>query len=314
MLRYLARRALLALVVLWAAYTLSFAVLYLLPSDPVEIMAAGGDGQAADPQRVAVLRHAYGFDRPVVVRYAHQLAGAAHGDLGRSAQNGQQVTDLIVEALPPTVELAAGAFGLGILLGTALAIMGTYTRRRWLQQTLLAVPVLGVCVPSFLVGLVLLQVVSFWWGLLPAVGDHGVRSLVLPTVTLALPCAAAVTQVLARSLTTTLGEPYVVTVRAKGVGPVRVHLRHALRNAAMPVVTLAGVLAGNLIASAIVVETVFSRPGIGRIAMAAVRSQDIPVVQGVVLLGALTFVVISLVVDLLYPLVDPRVVTVPGRT
>ncbi len=314
MLRYLGRRVLLALGVLWAAYTVSFAILYLLPSDPVEIMAAGGDSIMADPERMAALRHEHGLDRPVLAQYADQLADAVRGDLGRSVQSGQRVTKMIIDALPPTLTLAASAFGIGVLLGTGLAVWGTYTRRRWLRQTLLAVPVLGVCLPSFLVGLVLIQMVSFWWGLLPAVGDHGVRTLLLPAVTLALPCAALITQVLARSLTTALGEPYLETARAKGAGPARVHLRHALRNAGMPAVTLAGVLAGNMMASAIVVETVFSRPGIGRIVVAAVRYQDIPVVQGVVLLGALTFVAVNLVVDLLYPLLDPRVVTVPVRT
>ncbi|WP_175324655.1 ABC transporter permease [Frankia sp. Cppng1_Ct_nod] len=313
MLRYLGRRALLALGVLWAAYTVSFAILHLLPSDPVEIMAAGGDRIAPDPDRVAALRHEYGFDRSVAAQYADQLVGVLRGDLGRSVQSGQQVTTMIADAFPPTLALTAAALGLGILLGTGLAVWGTYTRRWWLRQMLLALPAVGVCLPSFFVGLVLLQVVSFRWGLLPAVGDHGVRSLLLPAVTLALPCGALIAQVLARSLTTALGEPYIGTARAKGAGPARIHLRHALRNAGLPAMTLAGVLAGNTVASAVVVETVFSRPGIGRIIVAAVRYQDIPVVQGVVLLGAVTFVVINLAVDLLYPLLDPRIVPVPTR-
>jgi peptide/nickel transport system permease protein len=312
MIRYLRRRALLALGVLWAAYTLSFAILYLLPGDPVEIMTAGSGDLVADPERVAALRHEYGLDRPVVVRYAVQLADVVRGDLGHSVQSGQPVATLIADALPPTLTLAGAAFGLGVLLGTGLAVAGTYTRRPWLRQALLATPVLGVCVPPFLVGLVLLQVLSFQWRLFPAIGDHGVRGLVLPVLTLALPCAAQLSQVLARSMTTARSEPYLTAVRAKGAGPLRIHLRHTLREAVPPALALAGVLAGNMVASAIVVETVFSRPGIGRLAVAAVRYQDIPVVQGVVLLGALTFTLVNIVVDLLHLLLDPRVLA-PAR-
>ncbi|MGE7385265.1 ABC transporter permease [Streptomyces sp. NPDC004126] len=305
-LAYLRRRTLLALCVLCAAYSVSFGILYVLPGDPVEIMAAGGDGTPADAGRVAELRHAYGFDRPLAAQYAQGALAALRGDLGRSVQSGRPVAALIGEALPETLSLAAAALVLGLGAGTAAALGATYTRRTWLRRTLSALPAGGAALPPFLVGLVLLHVVSFRWGLIPAFGDGGIAVLVLPAVTLALPCAALVAQVLAGDLERALGEPYTRTARAKGVSRVRVHLRHALPEALPPALALAGTLAGNTVASATVVETVFSRPGVGRLLTGAVHQQDIPVVQGVVLVGAVVFVAAGLLVDVLGPLLDPR--------
>jgi peptide/nickel transport system permease protein len=177
----------------------------------------------------------------------------------------------------------------------------------------MSLPTLGVSLPTFWVGLMLIQVVSFQWELLPALGNEGVRGLVLPAITLALPTGAVIGQILARSLLATLADPYIETATAKGAGRVRIHLRHALPNAAIPALTMVGVLAGNLLAGSVVIETVFSRSGIGRITVAAVSTQDLPVVQGVVVLGALVFVTANLIVDLLYPLLDPRIVVAGKR-
>ncbi|MEU9111272.1 ABC transporter permease [Streptomyces sp. NPDC048483] len=191
----------------------------------------------------------------------------------------------------------------------AAALWATYTRRSWLRQVLLAAPAVAVSLPPFWVGLVLVQVVCFQWGLLPAIGDGGVRGLLLPALTLALPCAAMLAQVLARGLVQALDEPYIRTAHAKGVTAVRIHLHHALPRASLPALALTGVLAGNTLASATVVETVFSRPGVGRLVVSAVHYQDMPVVQGVVLLGSTVFVLGSLLVDLLHHLIDRRLTT-----
>jgi peptide/nickel transport system permease protein len=306
-LRYLARRLLLALGVLWAAWSVSFVVLYLLPGDAVEIMASGGlEEQGADPARLAALRHEYGFDSSLPVQYATRLVSALHGDLGRSMTSGRPVTAELADALPQTLRLAGGAFALALVAGVTIALAAAWTRRGWLRQSLLSLPVVGVSVPTFWVGLMLIQLLSFRWRLLPAIGAQGWRSLVLPTVTLAIPTAAQLSQVLAKSLLATLADPYVETARAKGAGHTRVLLRHALRNAALPALTMAGVLVGVLLAGSVVVETVFSRPGIGRLTITAV-------VQGVVMAGAVAYVGANLVVDLLYPLLDPRIVTVAAR-
>jgi peptide/nickel transport system permease protein len=305
---YLLRRVVQALFVLWAAYTVSFGVLYLLPGDPVTIMAAGGgDVNSVSPAQIAELRVRYGLDRPVPEQYATGLAHAVRGDFGTSVHSGQPVTRMIADALPATLQLGAGALLLAIPLGCAVAVLGTYTRRRWLRQLVLSLPAAGVSAPTFWVGLLLVQLVSFHWGLLPAFGNEGWRSLVLPSVTLALPAAGLVAQVFAKSLRTALAEPYIDTARAKGAGRVRVHFGHAARNALAPPLTVAGVLVGGVLAGSVVVETVFSRTGVGRLTATAVTAQDIPVVQGLVVLGACVYVAANLAVDLVHPFLDPRI-------
>nr|WP_276611978.1 ABC transporter permease [Kineococcus vitellinus] len=209
--------------------------------------------------------------------------------------------------MPQTALLAAAAFALALVLGVATALASTWARWGWVRSLLLALPPLGVSLPTFWVGLLLIQLLSFRVPVFPALGNEGAASLVLPAVTLAVPVSASIAQVLARGLRTALAEPYVETARAKGASRARVHLRHALRNATIPALTIAGVIVGNLLAGAVVVETVFSRVGIGRLTVSAVNGQDIPLVQGLVLLAAAVFVATNLVVDLLYPVVDPRI-------
>jgi peptide/nickel transport system permease protein len=308
--RYLTQRLIQAVFVLWAAFTVSFAVLYLLPGDPVSIMAAGGgDTNDISPEQLAELKKTYGFDKPVIEQYGTRLWHALHGDFGRSVQSGDEVSHLITTSLPATLQLTSGALLVALVLGAGVALLGTYTRWRWLRQALLSLPALGVSVPTFLVGLVLVQIVSFQWGLLPAIGNEGFESLVLPVITLSLPTSAVIAQVFAKSLRTTLSEPYVETALAKGASRARVHFRHATRNAAIPPLTVVGVLVGNLLAGSVIVETVFSRTGVGRTTATAVGAQDIPVVQGLVVFGALVFVLANLAVDLIYPLLDPRITT-----
>ncbi len=307
--RYVLRRLAQAVGVLLAAYTLSFIVLDLLPGDPVTAMAAAGlDSNPVDPASLAQLRHQYGFDQPILVQYLDYLGQAVRGDFGRSVATGQPVTSAILEALPQTAQLAGAALVLAVLFGGGLAFAATFTRLRWLRQALLSLPSLGVSLPTFWVGLMLVQLLSFRARVFPAFGNDGLPGLVLPAVTLAIPTGALVAQVLAKSLLTTLDEPYVETARAKGAGRLRIHLRHALRNASLPALTVGGLLAGQLLASSVVVETVFSRDGFGRLTAAAVTVQDIPVVQGVVVFGAAVFVLVNLAVDLIYPLLDRRIV------
>lgn len=308
MIRYLARRIALAVGVLWAAFTVSFIVLYLLPGDPVATMAGGGlDGEPISPAALDALRARYGLDRPVPEQYLTKLWAALHGDFGTSIQNGQDVGAAIREALPPTIQIAAAGLLVAVVFGSAVALVATYTSARWLRQLLMALPSLAVSLPVFWVGLMLVQLFSFQLRLLPSVGARGVEALVLPAITLGLPTGALVAQVLAKSLTQTLDEPYVVTARAKGVGRAAIHLRHALQNAAIPALTVLGYVVGNLLAGSVVVETVFTRPGLGRLTVAAVGVQDIPMVQGIVVFAAAVFVAVNLLVDLVYPVLDPRI-------
>jgi peptide/nickel transport system permease protein len=307
---YLVRRAALAIGVLWAAFTVSFVVLYLLPGDPVATMASGGlDGEPLTPEALDALRARYGLDQPLIVQYGTRLWDALHGDFGTSIQSGKDVGEAIREALPPTIQISVAGLAFAIVFGGAVALVATYTSARWLRQLLMALPSLAVSLPVFWVGLMLVQLFSFQLRLLPSVGAKGLDSLVLPAITLGLPTGALVAQVLAKSLSAALDEPYVVTARAKGAGRVAIHLRHALRNAALPALTVLGYVVGNLLAGSVVVETVFTRPGLGRLTVSAVSVQDIPLVQGIVVFAAAVFVAVNLLVDLIYPVLDPRIAT-----
>ncbi|GLZ42751.1 ABC transporter permease [Actinokineospora sp. NBRC 105648] len=296
-----------AVVVLWAAFTLSFVILYLLPGDAVLTkLGAAEAGVTSSPAEIAALRAEYGLDDPVLLHYGKRLLAALHGDFGTSVNTGDGATHMVLTALPPTLAVTGLALVLAVLFGGTVAVLGTYTRVRVLSRLLLALPPLGTSLPTFWVGLVLIQVFSFQLGLVPAIGATGFSSLVLPAITLALPNGAIVGQVLAKSLRTQLEQPYIEIVAAKGASRARVHFGHALRNAALPALTLVGVVTGNLLAGSVITETVFSRDGVGRVTTSAVTAQDVPVVQAVIVLAALFFVAVNLLVDLLYPLLDPR--------
>lgn len=308
MARYLALRGLQAVWVLWAAFTLSFVVLYLLPADPVSIAAdGGGAGTPVDKAAIAELQARYGLDRPLWDQYWTALGHAVRGDLGHSIATGQPVTGAIGEALPATLALTGAALLFAVAEGVALAFAATQTRRLWLRNALAALPSLGVSVPTFWTGLLLLQVFSFQLRLAPAFGGHGFAGTVLPALTLALPIGAVIAQVLTAGLEATWRQPFVDVALAKGGSRWWVRRRHVLRPASVPAFTIAGVLVGNMLAGSVVVETVFARQGVGRLTQTAVLAQDIPVVQGIVLLTSVVFVSVNLAVDLLYPLLDPRI-------
>ncbi|MFI9448903.1 ABC transporter permease [Amycolatopsis sp. NPDC052450] len=306
--RYLLRRILQAVFVLWAAFTVSFVILYLLPGDAVSAKLGGGEGGlSVTPEQLAAAKAEYGFDDPLPLQYGKRLLAALQGDFGRSIATGDDATNMVVSALPPTLAVTGFALVLAILFGGGIAIAGTVTRQRRLGDLLLALPPLGISLPPFWVGLLLIQFFSFQLKLLPALGSNGFESLILPAITLAIPTGAIIGQVLAKSLRTQLAEPYAEIALAKGASRSRVHFGHLLRNAAVPTLTIAGVVAGNLIAGSVITETVFSRDGLGRVTSSAVTAHDIPVVQAVIVLAALMFVGINLLVDLVYPLLDPRI-------
>ncbi|MFI7001855.1 ABC transporter permease [Nocardia sp. NPDC050175] len=310
MARYLALRVLQAIWVLWAAFTISFVVLYLLPADPISIAADGGGiGTPVDKAAIAELQARYGLDRPLWEQYWTALGHAVRGDLGHSISTGQPVTGAIGDALPGTLGLAGLALLFATVGGVALAFASTYTRRPWLRTALTTLPSLAVSVPTFWTGLLLLQLFSFRLRLAPAFGGHGFSGTVLPALTLALPIGAVIAQVLTAGLASTWRQPYVDVALSKGGSRWWVQRKHVLRPASVPTFTIAGVLVGNMLAGSVVVETVFARQGVGRLTQTAVLAQDIPVVQGIVLLTSVVFVTVNLAVDLLYPLLDPRIVT-----
>lgn len=307
MIGFIGRRAVQGLFVLWAAYTVSFLVLYLLPGDAAAIQAAGADNGTPEPVLLAQLREEYGLDKPLIVQYFVAFGKAVQLNFGASSQTGGSAVQAVADVLPQTLQLTAVALPLALLLGVGLAVVSTFARNRWLAQLLGALPSLFVSVPSFWIGLLLLQTLSFRLRLFPSIGNEGFQSIVLPAVTLALPVGAYLAQLLARSLRSTLAQPYIELVRARGASDARVHFRHALRNAIIPCVTMLGILVGSLLSGAVVTETVFSRVGVGRLTVMAVNNRDIPVVQAIVVLVALIFVITSLLVDIIYPLIDRRI-------
>ncbi|WP_203581679.1 ABC transporter permease [Microbacterium hibisci] len=302
---YAFRRAGQAAIVLIAAFTATFILLQLLPGDAILIKYDNPE-LGLTPEQIESIRTAYGADSPWWEQYWVTLTGYAQGDFGYSTQYGTGVLQLIGEALPPTAALATLGFALAAVIAFAIAFLSTLSPFAWLRQALQALPGVFVAVPVFWLGILLIQVFSFGLGWVPIVGADPVAGLVLPVITLAVPISAPLAQILVRSIDEVQLQPFVTVVRAKGASPSWVLWRSVARNALLPTLTIAGVLFGELIGGAVVTETVFGRPGIGRVTEQAVANQDIPVLQGIVVLAALTFVVVNLVVDLLYPVLDPR--------
>jgi len=304
---YIGRRIGQGVIVLWAAYTVSFLILYLLPGDAAAIQAGGSGTDTVDPELVERLRVEMGLDRPLWEQYVVALGKAITLNFGTSVQNGRSATELVAEALPQTLLLAGFALVFSVILGLALAIGSSFARAAWLRNLLSGLPPLGVSIPVFWVGLLLLQAFSFRIRIFPSMGNEGIASVILPAVTIAIPTGAFIAQLLSRSLRSTLAQPFIEIVRAKGASETRVQFGHAFRNAVIPTLTMLGVLVGSLLSGAVITETVFSRAGIGRLVVSAVNNRDIPVVQAVVVLAAFIFVVVNLIVDVLYPLIDRRI-------
>lgn len=285
---------------------MAFAALQLIPGDPVTVML--GPGTVATPEIKAQIRAQYGLDQPLALQYLHYLGNLLRGDLGESYQLQRPVADLIGEQLWPTVQLALAALALAVLLAVTTAV-ATAGRRPALRALATLLELLTVSSPSYWIGILLLTAFSFQLRIFPVAGDQDLSALVLPALTLALPLTGVLAQVLREGLETALGRPFAVTARSRGLSVTAVRLRHALRHAAVPLVTLTGWLTGSLLGGAVLVETVFARPGIGALTLQGTTNKDMPLVIGVVLLSALVFVVLSTLVDLLYTVIDPRLRT-----
>jgi peptide/nickel transport system permease protein len=309
MARYVAGRIAQAVVVLWAAYTLTFAILFLLPSDPMQLQlaAAGLQPDTLTPDQLAAMRHQFGLDQPIWAQYWHNLSGAVRGDFGTSLSQQVPVTGLIGQRIGQTLLLSVTAAAVALVAGSALAYVATFVRWNPLRILLTRLPALGASFPQFFVALFGIQFFSFQLGWFPANGTEDATSLVMPVVTISVLASSVLAQVLIKSFDETLSQAYITTARAKGLSRSAVHLRHAFRNAALPAMTILGVLVGLTVTSSIVVETVFTREGVGKLAQEAVLAQDVPVVLAIVTIAAAVFVVVNLIVDLLYPLLDPRI-------
>lgn len=311
--RYLTVRFGQALIVLWAAFTLSFVLLQALPGDAILIKFQNPDlGLSAD--QIAQLRLSYGADTPVLTQYVHAVVSLLHGDFGLSVQTGLPVSDLLSENLPSTLLLALLGLIVATILAFVLAALSFLSPFSGLRAALQSLPSLFISVPTFWLGIVLIQIFSFQLGWIPVINPGPWQGLILPILTLALPISAPLAQILMRSIDQVQTQPFVAVARAKGASRAGVLWRHVLGNALLPTLTVAGLLLGELIAGALITETVFGRSGLGQLTQEAVNTQDSSVLQAIVVISASAFVVINLAIDLLYPLLDPRLKNSTGVT
>jgi peptide/nickel transport system permease protein len=297
------RRVLLAVPTLLGAATLVFFFIHMIPGDPVEVML-GETASAVDRER---LRHMLGLERPLLEQYLSFLAHALCGDLGRSLRDGAPIAELVLGRLPATLLLAAAAAGIALAVAIPLGALSARHRGRWPDAAATGFALLGASTPSFFLGPLLVLVFSVWLGWFPVSGAESAASLVLPAITLGLGMSAILTRLVRASLLDALSADFVRTARAKGLSEPVVFLRHAMRSALLPVTTIFGLQLGSLLGGAIITETIFAWPGIGRLTLQAIQGRDYPLVQGCVLVIAVGYVAANLLTDLAYQRLDPRI-------
>ena len=300
---FIVRRLLLTLPVVWIVVTLVFSLIHLVPGDPVAQML--GDG--ASLTEVARLRGELGLDRPVLVQYRAYMLGLLQGDLGVSFRNQESVASAIFTRYPATIQLALAATFFSVLVALPFGVVSAIKRGKAADRAIGFVSLLGVSLPNFALGPMLILLFSVTLGLLPVSGREGFAHLILPACTMGGALAAITTRMVRGSMLEEIHQDYVRTARAKGLPERRVIFRHALRNGLIPVITVLGLQMGALLAGAIITETIFSWPGLGRLTIQAIFARDYPLVQGCILTIALTYILINLATDILYSVVDPRI-------
>ena len=303
MLRYLIHRVLYTLPVVWLVVSLVFLLIHLVPGDPVMQML----GEGAPAADVEATRHAYGLDVPLGQQYVHYWKGVLHGDLGPSLRFNQNVATLIAQRYPYTLQLTLAALLVAILLSIPAGVHSAQRRNRWDDRLLSVVSLFGLSFPNFALGPILILLFAIKLGWLPVSGAGSPAHLVLPAITMGGALAAILTRMVRTSMLEELGQDYIRTARAKGLPEHVVVYRHALRNAMIPVITVLGLQFGALLAGAIVTETIFSWPGIGRLTIQAIGNRDYYLVQGCILAIGLTYIAVNFLTDLLYSVANPRI-------
>ncbi|MDR7487080.1 MAG: ABC transporter permease [Armatimonadota bacterium] len=301
--RYIVKRLLLAFPVVFGVAFVVFAMVRVLPGDPAQIIA----GEAATREFVEAVRRDLGLDRPLLVQFATFTASLLRGDLGRSVRSRAPVTDELWARIPNTVTLTVAGLAVAVTVGVSAGILSAVRPYSLIDTLVMVAALIGLSMPVFWSGLMMILVFAVWLGWLPAVGTGTPLHLVLPAVTLGLATAAIIARMTRSSMLEVLRSDYVRTARAKGLAERVVVNRHAFRNALIPVITVVGLQMGGLLSGAVLTESVFAWPGIGRLLVEGILARDYPVVQGAVLLVALAFVLVNLLVDLLYAVVDPRI-------
>ena len=301
--RYIAQRLLQLAPVLMSVSILVFLMIHLVPGDPVQVLLQ----DYGSAEQAAALRHTLGLDQPLVVQYGSFVWRLLHADLGRSVHTGRPVAAEIALRLPYTLRLTAASMAVAIALGLILGTVAAMHHRRLLDYAAMVAALAGISLPSFWFGLVLILIFSYYLRWLPPAGADTAASLILPAITLGASAAAIIARLSRSSLLEVLRQEFIRTARAKGAGELRILYRHGLRNALIPVVSIAGLQFAGLLGGAVIIESVFGWPGLGRLAVDAIFNRDIPTIQGIVLVAAAIFVAVNLCVDLLYALIDPRI-------
>jgi len=303
MIRLLGSRLLYTIPVLWLVVSVVFLLIHLVPGDPIEAML--GEGSASADVQAA--RHAYGLDLPIGQQYLRYWNGVLHGKLGQSIRLNQDVGRVIWERYPYTLRLTVAALIVALLLSIPAGVRSAQRRDRWDDRLLSVVSLFGLSFPNFALGPILILFFSIKLGLLPVSGSGTWEHLVLPSITMGSALAAILTRMVRTSMLEELGQDYIRTARAKGLSESVVVYKHALRNAMVPVLTVVGLQFGSLLAGAIVTETIFSWPGIGRLTITAISNRDYFLVQGCILAIGLTYIAVNLLTDVLYAVVNPRI-------
>ena len=305
MTKYILSRIGQALLVLWAAFTVSFVLLQSMPGDAVLIKFQSPD-YGLSPEQLADIRAAYGADGSMLQQYVHTVWSFLSGNFGYSLQAGVAVSSQLAANLPSTLLLAGFSFLLAVIFAVIIAILANVSGFGWLRGLMQSLPSLFVSVPTFWLGIMFIQIFSFRLRLVPVIDPGPWQGLILPILTVAIPISAPLAQVLLRNIDEVLTRPFISVARAKGASHRQVLWRHVAKNTLLPVLTVAGLLFGELIAGAVITETVFGLNGIGSLTKQAVDSEDVAVLQAIVVISAAAFVTINLIIDLLYPILDPR--------
>jgi len=303
MVRQLIQRALYTIPVIWLVVSLVFLMIHLVPGDPIQQML----GEGAPPADIQAIRHAYGLDAPLGEQYLNYWKGVLHGDLGPSFRYNQSVTHMLAQRYPFTAELTLAALLIAIFISLPAGVYSAQHRNRWEDRTVSVVSLFGLSFPNIALGPILIILFSIKLGWLPVSGSGGIEYLILPAVTMGGSMAAILTRMVRTSMLEELSQDYIRTARAKGLPERTVVYRHALRNAMIPIITVLGLQFGALLAGAIVTETIFSWPGIGRLTIQAISNRDYYLVQGCILAIGLTYVAVNFLTDVLYSVANPRI-------
>ena len=311
---YLIKRLLMVFPTVFGAVTLVFLAIHLAPGDPIALYIPPDFPVNASQERIDELRARVGLDRPLHVQYVSFITGIFRGDLGTSLQHRNSVAEGLLERLPNTLQLGVLALAIAVVLGVSVGIVSAVRRGTWLDNIAMTLALFGVSIPNFWLGMLLMQLVGLHWPILPPSGfggsiftAEGLRYALLPAITIGISGAGGLARYTRSSMLDVLNEDYVRTARSKGLSERIVVYKHALRNALIPIITLLGLSFGSMLSGAVIVETVFGWPGLGRYLVTGISNRDFPVVQGAVLVIAVGFVLANLITDLVYGFVDPRI-------